>query len=63
VFKPSPEPAIVIAIVVRISLTPASVILCFQGSFTVGFFRRSSDGCRLLDLERRDSYSRDTFSS
>jgi len=37
VFKPGPEPAIVIAIVARIFLTPASVILCFQGSFTGGF--------------------------
>ncbi|MFO7970931.1 MAG: hypothetical protein R6U40_04185, partial [Desulfobacterales bacterium] len=37
VFKPSLELGIVIAIVVRISLPPASVILCFQGSFTGGF--------------------------
>jgi hypothetical protein len=36
-FKPVPEPTVVITIVVRISLTPASVILCLQGSFAGGF--------------------------
>jgi len=35
-FKPGPEPRIVIPIVVRISLAPDSVILCFQGSFAGG---------------------------
>ena len=35
-FKPGAEPGIVILVVVRISLAPASVIVCFQGSFAGG---------------------------